>query len=120
MLSESIDTLVSVGCGSAASVEVANSPPRSPPATRAQLEPYVSSKTVWSCLWGQYSLGDYGLAAHLLPEVTPKAMTITASIPATSAASPQPVVSYRREFLVTEWSRTARDWPVRVVTVEHH
>ena len=43
-------------------------------------------------LWGQYSLGDYGLAARLAPEVNPSAMTITASSPATSAASPQPVV----------------------------
>jgi len=29
--------------------------------------------------WGQYSLGGYGLAAPLLPEVSPSTMTITAS-----------------------------------------
>ena len=34
----------------------------------------------------------YGLAARLLPEVSPSAMTITTNIPATSAARPQPDV----------------------------
>ena len=36
--------------------------------------------------------GGYGLAARLLPEVSPSAITITTSIPATSAARPQPEV----------------------------
>ena len=34
----------------------------------------------------------YGLAAGLLPEVSRRATTITTSIPATSAARPQPEV----------------------------
>ena len=45
-----------------------------------------------NCLWGQYSLVGYGLAARLLPVVSPNAMTSTTSIPATSAARPQPDV----------------------------
>ena len=45
-----------------------------------------------SCLGGQYSLGGQDLTARLLPEVSPNAITITTSIPATSATSPQPDV----------------------------
>ena len=41
------------------------------------------------CLWGQYSPWGYGLAARLLPEVSPRATTSTTSIPAMSAARPQ-------------------------------
>ena len=41
---------------------------------------------------GSIRLGVYGLAARLTPEVSRSPMTITTSIPATSAASPQPDV----------------------------
>ena len=53
-----------------------------------------------ACLWGQYSLGGYGLAAGLVPVVSPRAMTITTSIPATSAARPQPEVLGASHMLV--------------------
>ena len=48
------------------------------------------TKPARTCLWRQYSLRFYSLETGLLSEVRLSAMAITASIPTTSAARPQP------------------------------